>query len=119
MIAAFFAKFGLPAFVLLFGVTIGIGVQQKVLGHKPTAPPEIDYARIQKMITNIPQPTVSVQPFAVDKFKNLKTFTYSPAFTGSISVAGVDSASIRRYIEEAVTKAIEKQLPLETKRRRR
>lgn len=50
-----------------------------------------------------PEPTVAVQPFDVDKIKNLKSFTYSPTYSGSIQVAGVDSSSVRRWINQAVS----------------
>lgn len=65
---------------------------------------------------NCPQPTVSVQPFDVEKIKNLKAFTYSPEFTGAISVAGVDSTAIRKYVEQAVEKAFER---LDKKKKRK
>ena len=112
MLSVIISKFGLPILVLGFGVITGISFQQKVLNPKPTACPQCPACIC-------PEPTVSVQPFDVEKIKNLKTFTYSPGFTGSISVAGVDSTSIRKYIEIAVMKAIEKHSPPETKKRKR
>lgn len=53
-------------------------------------------------------PTVSVQPFEVDKIKGLRSFQYSPQFSGHISVAGVDSASVRKMITESVDAAFKK-----------
>lgn len=47
-------------------------------------------------------PAVSVQPFEVEKMKNLRNFTYQPSYSGSISVAGVDSAFVKRAIREAI-----------------
>lgn len=90
-----------PLLILLFGMGAGIGIQQKVFNprHTPAPLPCPD--------CNCPAQAVSVQPFEVEKIKNLKAFTYSPAFTGSISVAGVDSTAIKRYIDQAVIKAFE------------
>lgn len=112
VLSAIISKLGLPIIVLGFGVMTGIGIQQKVLNPKPVSCPQCPACVC-------PEPTVSVQPFDVEKIKNLKTFTYSPGFTGSISVAGVDSASIRKFIDDAVTKAFAKQTLPETKKRRR
>lgn len=114
MFSVLLTKFGVPILALSIGAIAGIGIQQKMLNEKPAACPSCN-------CPPCPEPTVSVQPFDVEKIKNLKTFTYSPGFTGSISVAGVDSTSVRKYIENAVTKAFEKQIvvPQESKKRRR
>lgn len=53
-----------------------------------------------------PEPQVQIQPIEVEKIKGLKTFTYSPQFTGSIQVAGVDSTSVRRIIEGSINRAL-------------
>lgn len=103
-----------PLALLSFGVVAGIGVQQKVLNPKPIEVPACPSC-------NCPQPSVSIQPFEVEKIKNLKAFTYAPEFTGSISVAGVDSTAIKRYIDDAVMRAFEKHVktivPTKSKRR--
>jgi hypothetical protein len=111
--SAVISKFGLPVIIAGAGLVAGIGLQQKVLNEKPAACPQCPSCFC-------PKPTVSVQPFDVEKLKNIKTFTYSPDFTGSVSVAGVDSSSIRKYIDIAVTKAFEKYIvPQEIKKRKR
>lgn len=101
MLNVILAKIAVPALILVGGAVAGIGIQQKVFNPDPVQAVECPDC-------NCPQPQVSVQPFDVDKIKNLKTFTYSPGFTGSISVAGVDSSSIKRYIDDAVMKAFAK-----------
>lgn len=116
-----FTKIGLPLLVLVLGAIGGIGLQQKVLAPHQE---KIDYARIENIIksaTPPPAPAVSVQPFDVNKIKNLKSFTYSPDFTGSVSIAGVDSAAMKKYIEDAVMKAFQKHVSgiESTKRKRR
>lgn len=55
-----------------------------------------------------PEPTVEVQPFEVEKIKGLRSFQYSPQFSGNISVAGVDSASIARMIDVSVDRAFKR-----------
>ncbi|HMG94360.1 MAG TPA: hypothetical protein VK589_30075 [Chryseolinea sp.] len=92
-----------PLAILAFGMVAGIGVQQKVF----SSPPE-QVVDMKCPDCICPQSAVSVQPFEVEKIKNLKAFTYSPEFTGSISVAGVDSIAIKRYIDHAVMRAFEK-----------
>jgi len=57
---------------------------------------------------NCPEPTVSVQPFDVDKIKGVKSFNYSPQFSGSISVAGVDSTALRKMIDRAIDQSLSK-----------
>lgn len=105
-----FGKFTSIVTILAFGVVAGIGIQQKVLNAPipdcicPTPPPP---------------PTVQVQPFDVEKIKNLREFTYAPKFTGSISVAGVDSSSVRIFIEESVMKAFEKHVVSTDKKKRK
>lgn len=94
-----FGKAGLSAILVVAGMVAGIFLQQKVLNPKieiPTCPS-----------CSCPEPTVSVQPFDVEKIKGIKSFNYSPQYTGNISVAGVDSASVRKWIEHSVVKAIE------------
>lgn len=89
-----------PLLILSGGIVSGIAVQQKILNPKPVVDKKCPDC-------NCPAQAVSVQPFEVEKIKNLKAFTYAPEFTGSISVAGVDSAAIRRYIDQAVMRAFE------------
>jgi hypothetical protein len=55
-----------------------------------------------------PEPTVSVQPFDVEKIKGVKSFNYSPQFTGSISVAGVDSTRLKQIIQHSVDESLQK-----------
>lgn len=95
---ALLTKTGLPIIAAIGIFAGGIFTQKKFLTREcpDCVPPAC----------NCPAPSVSVQPFDVDKIKNLKAFTYSPQFTGAISVAGVDSVAIKRYIEEAVMRAI-------------
>jgi hypothetical protein len=122
---ALFSKIALPLLILVAGMVAGIGVQQKILDKKSEG---VDYGRIDQMIfaqiARIPKPeAVSVQPFDVEKIKNLKSFSYAPQFTGSVSVAGVDSTSIRKYIDQAVMRAfdlhIKSILPEPEKKKRR
>jgi hypothetical protein len=40
----------------------------------------------------------------MEKMKGVKEFNYRPEFTGNISIAGVDSSMIRKYINEAIQK---------------
>lgn len=102
MLNVVLTKFGIPLVIAAAGVVGGIGLQQKVFNPKPVACPACPSC-------HCPEPTVSVQPFDVEKLKNIKTFTYAPDFKGSVSVAGVDSTSIRKYIEAAVNRAFEAQ----------
>lgn len=76
----------------------GMFTMKKLTRDCPEAPPCICAA--------CPEPTVAVQPFDVEKIKNLKSFTYSPQYSGSIRVAGVDSAAVRRYIRQAIDEAL-------------
>jgi hypothetical protein len=66
---------------------------------------------------NCPEPTVSVQPFEVEKIKGLKSFEYSPSFTGSIAVSGVDSSSVKRYINQSVDAAFNKYVQSKSSRK--
>lgn len=90
-------KIGTPAILAAVVFAGGMFTQKKFTRDCPDCIPPA---------CNCPQPTVSVQPFDVEKIKNLKQFTYQPAFTGSISVAGVDSTAIKRYIDNAITKSL-------------
>lgn len=76
----------------------GMFTMKQLTRDCPQAPPCICAA--------CPEPTVSVQPFDVEKIKNLRSFTYSPNYSGSIQVAGVDSVSVRRWIERAIGEAL-------------
>lgn len=64
-----------------------------------------------------PEPTVSVQPFEVEKIKGLKEFVYSPQFTGSISVSGVDSLSVKRMINTSIDAGFKKYFTTDRKGR--
>ena len=57
-----------------------------------------------------PEPKVTVQPFDVDKIKNLKTFSYSPQFQGTISMSGVDSIRLSQIVSAAVEKSVRETL---------
>jgi hypothetical protein len=58
-----------------------------------------------------PEPRVEVQPFDVEKIKNVRGFTYAPTFTGNVS-ADMDTASVRRMIREEIQNAArEPQVP--------
>ena len=109
--SALFGKAGLIAILVGAGGLLGITFSQRVL--VPKASEKIDYAEIRTIIASelqaMPQPTVSVQPFDVDKIKGIREFNYSPQFSGSIQVSGVDSTSVRRYIREAVAIALSNQ----------
>lgn len=104
-----FLKFGIPLLYVLAGSLAGIAVQQKYLASPvpecPACPACI-----------CPEPTVSVQPFEVEKIKGLREFNYAPSFTGSISVAGVDSTALRRMIDRSLAEALAK---YDVKKRRR
>lgn len=52
-----------------------------------------------------PEPTVSIQPFEVEKIKGLRNFSYNPQFSGSIRVAGVDSTALQRMIDGGIERA--------------
>lgn len=91
------AKIGPPAVLAAACFGAGMFTMKKLTRDCPQPAP---------CVCQCPEPTVSVQPFDVDKIKNLKSFTYAPEFTGSIRVAGVDSVAIRRYIEESVSNAL-------------
>jgi hypothetical protein len=94
---ALFSKIGLPLLIAGGGFFGGMMFQGKVMKPKieiPACPP-------CPQVTCNP-PAVSVQPFEVEKMKNLRNFTYQPSYSGSISVAGVDSAFVKRAIREAI-----------------
>lgn len=57
-----------------------------------------------------PEPTVSVQPFDVEKIKGVKEFNYSPQFSGAISVAGADSSRLKQIIQQSVDESLKKYL---------
>jgi hypothetical protein len=108
------SKFALPLLIFVFGSIAGIGVQQKVLNEKVRFPEPVPCPPC-----NCPE-AVSIQPFDVQKMKNLKEFSYSPQFSGSVSVAGVDSATVRKYIEQSIMRAFEKHVTeIEGSKRRR
>lgn len=106
-------KFGTPILLVVIGAGLGTIFQMKSNINKLSKCPDCVCPRCPD------PPTVSVQPFDVEKIKNLKAFTYSPGFTGSISVAGVDSTSIKRYIDQAVLSAFEKHVVKPEKKKRK
>jgi hypothetical protein len=114
MFSLILTKFGVPLLLVAAGTVAGIGIQQKILNAKPTECPACICPKCPEL------PTLAMQPFDMQKMKRVKEFNYSPAFTGSITVAGVDSVSIRKYINEAVAEAFEKNIvPTTTKKKRR
>lgn len=102
-VAAILTKIGVPLLIAGGGFFGGMMFQGKVMKPNitvPACPP-------CPQVTCNP-PAVSVQPFDVEKIKNLRTFTYQPSYSGSISVAGVDSAFVKRAIREAVQEEFKK-----------
>lgn len=98
MWATFLSKWALYLLLIAVGVTIGMVAQQKLF------PVEIP----QCPSCVCPEPAVSLQPFDVDKIKGVKSFNYSPQFSGSISVAGVDSTALRKMFDKSIDAAFEK-----------
>ncbi len=96
---AIFFKFGTIAIIAAVAFVSGIAFQVKVL-DKPCPKPCPD------VHCSCPQPTVTVQPFDVHKIKNLREFVYSPSFSGNIQVNGVDSAYVRKTIDESIQRAL-------------
>lgn len=94
--SALLGKAGILAAIFTLGIIGGITLQQRVLNEKVTCPS-----------CECPNPTVSVQPFDVEKIKGIKSFNYSPSYTGNIAVSGVDSTAVRKWIEQSVMHAIE------------
>lgn len=116
---AIFSKGLGPMLLIAAGVVGGVGLQQRVFNKSlpcPQCPPA-------PACVCPPQTAVSVQPFDVQKMKNIRAFTYQPEYKGVISVAGVDSLTIKKYISDAVAKAFSehvKKIELDqTKRKRR
>jgi len=95
------------AILALAGTLGGIFLQQKLFNQDPE---QIDYERIRKIvgeeIKQFPTPTVSVQPFDVEKIKGVREFNYSPAFSGNVTLSGCDSTAMKRLVEQAVDKAL-------------
>lgn len=117
---ALVSKLFFPLLIFVFG-----GIGGMFLQHKVFAPPveKFDYTKVQsimnEVVKNISPPTVSVQPFDADQLKRVKEFNYSPQFSGSVNVVGVDSALVKKYIEQAVLTAFEKHIVSTDKKRRR
>jgi hypothetical protein len=109
MITALMAKAGTYVAIFAIGGLLSLMVEHKLFTNKPD---NIDYKQIRAMVAeeikSIPAPTVSVQPFDVEKIKGLKQFNYAPQFTGSVSVAGVDSTALRKMIDASVDRSIKK-----------
>lgn len=97
-----FSKGLAPVLLISAGVIGGVGLQQRVFSAKPLPCPQCPPA---PACICPPQTSVSVQPFDVQKMKNIRAFTYQPEYKGVISVAGIDSTAIKRYISDAVVKA--------------
>lgn len=94
------------ALIAICGVVGGIAFDRKVLSPDiPECP-----------ACNCPEPTVSIQPFDVDKIKGVKAFNYSPQFLGNISVAGVDSVGLSRMIDRAIDQSLNKHVGKKIKR---
>ncbi|MFO0414899.1 MAG: hypothetical protein ACK52I_22225 [Pseudomonadota bacterium] len=93
--------------IAMAGTLSGIFLQQKFFNESPE---QIDYERIRKIvgeeIKQLPTPTVSVQPFDVEKIKGVREFNYSPAFSGNVTLSGCDSTAMKRLVESAVDKAL-------------
>jgi hypothetical protein len=114
MISALIGKFAPLLLVLCLGGVGGMFLQHKVFSD-PVVVPECPSCPD----CNCPNPTVSVQPFEVDKIKGLKEFIYSPQYTGNIAVNGVDSSSVHKWITQSVMRAFEKHVVTTDKKRRR
>lgn len=113
------SKFAFYIIVALVSAIATLGVNKKFFSKKEVT---IDYERIADIVSaelaQMPEPTVSVQPFDVEKIKGVKHFEYKPEFTGSISVAGVDSTAIRKMIDASVDRAFQKYMLNDKKKRR-
>ena len=94
-------KIAFPLIAFLFGGLITALTLKKI--EKPLIIPPIP-----DCICN--PAAVSVQPFDVDKIKNLKTFQYAPQFSGNISVAGVDSLRLKIIIQQSVDASLKQYL---------
>lgn len=99
MITALLKKIIGPGALMLAGIVVGAFGTMKM--QKPVPKYECPDC-------NCPQPTVSVQPFDVDKIKGVKSFAYSPQFSGSIQVAGVDSTALRKMIDNSMDHAFKR-----------
>jgi len=100
MFLSLLSKFSVPVVLFLVGTLAGIYLQEKVIAREcklecPKAPD-----------CNCPAPTVQMQPFEVDKMKNIKGFTYSPQYSGNISIGGADTTRLREIVEKSITKAL-------------
>lgn len=82
---------------ILIGLIGGVALDQKVFRSSPVPCPQCPACIC-------PEPTVEAQRFDMDKMKGVKEFNYMPEFTGNISVAGVDSSMIKKYLDQAVKK---------------
>jgi hypothetical protein len=113
-------KLVIPIVIFVFGAVGGMFLQQKVFAPRPE---KFDYSQVRAIIAteikNIAPPTVSVQPFDADQLRRVKEFNYSPQFSGSVNVVGVDSSLVQKYIDEAVMAAFEKHIVSTDKKRRR
>jgi hypothetical protein len=105
------------AISLLVGVVAGVGLQQKFFTREHQCPKPVPCPTV------VCPEAVTIQPFDSEKIKNVRSFTYAPQFTGTVSVAGVDSTSIRKFIDQSVMRAFEahvqKVQPKEEKKKRR
>jgi hypothetical protein len=108
MITTLLSRIGIPVIFLLIGFGSGMVTSQRL--QKPCEQKDCPDCHCPE------QAAVSVQPFEVEKIKGLKEFVYSPQFSGSISVAGVDSTSLRKMIRESVEQAIQRQMTTEKKK---
>lgn len=99
------AKAGLPLLIGLGGFFGGQVFQAKVLKPKINVETKV-CPEPAPCICN--PPAVEVQSFDVNKIKNMRSFTYSPQFQGSIQVAGVDSTALRRMIRESLQEELKR-----------
>lgn len=106
ILKAILSKAGLPLLIGVGSFFGGMVFQGKVM--KPNI--EVPACPPCPQVTCNP-PAVSVQPFEVEKMKNLRNFTYQPSYSGSISVSGVDSAFVKRVIRETIQQEFKKQKP--------
>lgn len=105
MLTPLFARFAYPVIMLMIGTLSGIYLQEKVLSKEC----RFECPKIPEM--KCPAPTIQMQPFEVEKMKNIKGFTYSPQYSGNISIAGSDTTHLREIIESSIAKALKSNPP--------
>ena len=100
MFLSLLSKFSVPVILFLVGTVAGIYLQEKVIARecKLECPKPPD--------CNCPKATVQMQPFDVEKMKNIKGFTYSPQYSDNITLAGADTNQLKTIIEKSIQKAL-------------